>query len=52
MMFSATFNKNCRELARKYLADDHVRVRIGRPGSTHINVEQNVRFTPTDSGFS
>ncbi|PYI14868.1 putative DEAD/DEAH box RNA helicase [Aspergillus violaceofuscus CBS 115571] len=41
MMFSATFNKACRELARKYLADDHVRIRIGRPGSTHINVQQN-----------
>ena len=42
MMFSATFNKECRVLARKFLADDHVRVRIGRPGSTHINVDQNV----------
>lgn len=42
MMFSATFNKDCRVLARKFLADDHVRVRIGRPGSTHINVDQNV----------
>lgn len=42
LMFSATFNRNCRELARKYLANDHVRVRIGRPGSTHINVDQNV----------
>ncbi|PYH84840.1 putative DEAD/DEAH box RNA helicase [Aspergillus uvarum CBS 121591] len=44
MMFSATFNKACRELARKYLADDHVRIRIGRPGSTHINVQQNIIF--------
>ena len=42
-MFSATFDKNCRQLARKFLADDHVRVRIGRPGSTHINVDQTVR---------
>ncbi|KAI9037081.1 DEAD/DEAH box helicase [Aspergillus affinis] len=44
MMFSATFNKSCRELARKYLADDHVRIRIGRPGSTHINVDQNIVY--------
>ncbi|KAA8645800.1 hypothetical protein EYZ11_011205 [Aspergillus tanneri] len=44
MMFSATFNKACRELARKFLADDHVRVRIGRPGSTHINVDQNIVY--------
>ena len=46
MMFSATFNKECRQLARKFLADDHVRVRIGRPGSTHINVDQSVRHLP------
>ncbi|KAF9889873.1 hypothetical protein FE257_006963 [Aspergillus nanangensis] len=44
MMFSATFNKDCRTLAREYLADDHVRVRIGRPGSTHINVDQNIIY--------
>ncbi|KAL5334818.1 P-loop containing nucleoside triphosphate hydrolase protein [Aspergillus crustosus] len=44
MMFSATFNKDCRELARKFLADDHVRVRIGRPGSTHNNVHQNIVY--------
>ena len=42
MMFSATFNKSCRQLARKFLAEDHVRVRIGRPGSAHINVDQKV----------
>lgn len=42
MMFSATFNKSCRQLARKFLTEDHVRVRIGRPGSAHINVDQNV----------
>ncbi|KAL6237052.1 hypothetical protein BDW75DRAFT_229012 [Aspergillus navahoensis] len=45
MMFSATFNKGCRELARKFLADNHVRVRIGRPGSAHINVDQNIIYT-------
>lgn len=43
MMFSATFPKEARELARKYLADDHVRIRVGRPGSAHINVRQDVR---------
>ncbi|KAL5002475.1 P-loop containing nucleoside triphosphate hydrolase protein [Aspergillus recurvatus] len=45
MMFSATFNKGCRELARKFLTDDHVRVRIGRPGSAHVNVDQNIIYT-------
>ncbi|KAL3470948.1 P-loop containing nucleoside triphosphate hydrolase protein [Aspergillus californicus] len=44
MMFSATFDKNCRELARKFLAEDHVRVRIGRPGSTHTNVAQSIVY--------
>ncbi|OJJ44234.1 hypothetical protein ASPZODRAFT_18425 [Penicilliopsis zonata CBS 506.65] len=44
LMFSATFNKQCRELARKFLADDHVRVRIGRPGSAHVNVDQSIIF--------
>ncbi|GLB13686.1 hypothetical protein AtubIFM61612_001098 [Aspergillus tubingensis] len=44
MMFSATFNKDCRKLARNYLAEDHVRVRIGRPGSTHANVDQNIIY--------
>jgi ATP-dependent RNA helicase DDX3X len=42
MMFSATFNKECRQLARKDLASDHVRIRIGRAGSTHINIQQQV----------
>lgn len=41
-MFSATFNKECRLLARKYLASDHVRIRIGRAGSTHVNIQQQV----------
>ncbi|PYH93406.1 DEAD/DEAH box RNA helicase [Aspergillus ellipticus CBS 707.79] len=45
MMFSATFNRECRLLARKFLADDHVRVRIGRPGSTHINVDQSIVYS-------
>lgn len=42
MMFSATFNKECRMLARDYLGTNHIRIRIGRPGSSHLNVEQQV----------
>lgn len=42
MLFSATFNKQCRQLARKYLSTDHVRIRIGRAGSSHLNVTQQV----------
>ncbi|KAI9819264.1 MAG: hypothetical protein M1827_007420 [Pycnora praestabilis] len=42
MMFSATFPKGARELAKEYLADQHVRIRVGRAGSTHQNVVQNI----------
>lgn len=50
MMFSATFNKSCRELARKFLSNDHVRIRIGRAGSAHMNVKQQV-FTTNRSYY-
>lgn len=35
-MFSATFPKSARALAKEFLAEDHVRVRVGRVGSTHF----------------
>lgn len=41
-MFSATFPKAARTLARQYMADDHIRIRIGRAGSTHSNIKQTV----------
>ena len=44
LLFSATFNKEMRKLARKFLAVDHVRIRIGRAGSVHANVKQQVSF--------
>ncbi|KAJ5114800.1 hypothetical protein NUU61_000559 [Penicillium alfredii] len=44
MMFSATFNKECRQLARTYLGANWVRVRIGRAGSSHLNVLQEVIY--------
>ena len=44
MMFSATFSKESRALAKNYMAKDHVRIRIGRAGSTHENVMQSVSF--------
>ncbi|KAL8668693.1 MAG: hypothetical protein Q9168_006690 [Polycauliona sp. 1 TL-2023] len=44
LLFSATFNKDARILAKKYMATDHVRVRVGRAGSTHQNVVQKVVF--------
>ncbi|KAI9675057.1 MAG: hypothetical protein M1817_001463 [Caeruleum heppii] len=45
MMFSATFPKEARELAREFLADDHIRIRVGRTGSTHANIKQKIIWT-------
>ena len=42
MMFSATFPKEARALAKEYMAKDHIRVRIGRLGSSHKNIRQRV----------
>ncbi|KAK0615763.1 P-loop containing nucleoside triphosphate hydrolase protein [Bombardia bombarda] len=44
MLFSATFPKSTRELAKSHLAEDHVRLRVGRAGSTHKNIKQNIIF--------
>lgn len=46
MMFSATFPKEARKVAKKYMANDHVRIRVGRIGSTHLNVTQKVCWSP------
>lgn len=42
LMFSATFPKELRTLARKYMASDHYRITVGRRGSTHKNIHQDV----------
>lgn len=42
LLFSATFPKPLRDLAKEYLASDHVRFRVGRAGSTHTNIKQRV----------
>lgn len=42
MMFSATFPKDARVVAKEYMAANHIRIRVGRTGSTHANVNQNV----------
>ncbi|KAL8950241.1 MAG: hypothetical protein Q9222_003707 [Ikaeria aurantiellina] len=44
LFFSATFNKAARVIAKKYMSTDHVRIRVGRPGSSHGNVVQKVVF--------
>lgn len=43
-MFSATFPKGARSLAKEHLAHDHVRIRVGRAGSSSDNITQNVVF--------
>lgn len=45
LLFSATFPKEARALAKAYMAKDHVRIRVGRTGSTHTNVMQRVLYT-------
>ncbi|KAB2580381.1 ATP-dependent RNA helicase ded1 [Lasiodiplodia theobromae] len=42
LMFSATFPKEARALARQHLAEDYIRVRVGRAGSTHNNIHQRI----------
>lgn len=48
MLFSATFPNTARLLAKEYLADDHIKIRVGRMGSTHKNILQRVYLTPTN----
>ncbi|RMD42079.1 hypothetical protein DV735_g3057, partial [Chaetothyriales sp. CBS 134920] len=48
LLFSATFDKNMRKLAKKYLSNDHVRIRVGRAGSTHMNIKQNVMWVESN----
>ncbi|OOQ85086.1 ATP-dependent RNA helicase DED1 [Penicillium brasilianum] len=42
LMFSASFNKECRKLASNYLSKDHVRIRISRPGSVVRHINQRI----------
>ena len=42
LMFSATFRKDVRKLASEYMADDFYRIRVGRAGSAHKNIRENI----------
>ncbi|KAL3426064.1 DEAD/DEAH box helicase [Phlyctema vagabunda] len=44
MLFSATFPKEARDLAKEHLAMDHVRIRVGRAGSSHVNIKQEIVY--------
>lgn len=46
LLFSATFDKHMRTVAKQFLAQDFVRIRIGRAGSVHQNVKQQVSLFP------
>ncbi|KAF2146323.1 uncharacterized protein K452DRAFT_324292 [Aplosporella prunicola CBS 121167] len=45
LMLSATFPKAARALARDYMAEEHVRIRVGRAGSSHGNITQRIVWT-------
>ncbi|PSK34876.1 ATP-dependent RNA helicase DED1 [Elsinoe australis] len=49
LMFSATFPKAARGLARQYLQEDYVRIRVGRAGSSHKNVTQEIIWVDRDN---
>ncbi|TVY31493.1 ATP-dependent RNA helicase [Lachnellula subtilissima] len=44
LMFSATFPKIAQQLATEHLAPNHVRVRVGRAGSSHKNIKQDIVY--------
>lgn len=43
-MFSATFPKSARRLAKEYMEEDLVRIKVGRVGSTHQNIKQQIIY--------
>ncbi|RYO27653.1 ATP-dependent RNA helicase [Alternaria arborescens] len=45
LMFSATFPKSARRLAKEYMDEECVRIKVGRVGSTHQNIKQQIIFT-------
>ncbi|KAF4548580.1 ATP-dependent RNA helicase DED1-like protein [Elsinoe fawcettii] len=49
MMFSATFPKEARALARQYLQEDFVELKVGRAGSAHKNVDQEIIYIDRDA---
>ncbi|CAK7268252.1 hypothetical protein SEPCBS57363_003001 [Sporothrix epigloea] len=49
MLFSATFPKRLRDLAKEFLAHDHCRLSVGRAGSSHGNIKQTVLYTTSQN---
>lgn len=44
MLFSATFPTAIRKLAKTHLAENFIRIRVGRIGSSHENIKQDIVF--------
>lgn len=44
LMFSATFSKEARKLCREHMEEDFVRIKVGRIGSTHSNIQQEIIY--------
>ncbi|KZM19896.1 RNA helicase [Ascochyta rabiei] len=44
LMFSATFPKSARRLAKEYMDTDYLRIKVGRVGSTHQNITQTIVY--------
>jgi ATP-dependent RNA helicase DDX3X len=44
LMFSATFPKSARRLAKEYMEEGCVHIKVGRVGSTHENIKQKIVY--------
>jgi ATP-dependent RNA helicase DDX3X len=44
LMFSATFPKSARRLAKDYMEEETIKVKVGRVGSTHQNIKQQIVY--------
>lgn len=49
LMFSATFPKAVQRIAREHVSTEHVRIRVGRAGSTTKNIIQDIIYVDKQS---
>lgn len=48
MMFSATFRKPVLRIANEYMSEEHMKISVGRIGSTHANIKQVIYWVEED----
>ena len=48
MMFSATFPKSVLRIADEYMSEEHMQISVGRIGSTHANIKQQIFWVEED----